>query len=284
MRINYTILSAPENFTDNNGFNTKTEMNVLKVTHNAGFFSNLTVKLIEIVIYFNDKRFLPDVVDGSEQFIHYKSRAGDNMVEYYFENNPMPIEYEKQIPLWYDCMAIQFDSYKNLPFEQIKPFVEKYFTPSENVQNCTRFFEERYNLDYNNLCSVFYRGNDKNREMEVSPYSIFINKAKEIKAKNPDIKFLVQPDETEFLEAFLAEFPDSIYFEETPHMRKKDSAMFFELPIEHRGEYGAKFFAAVLCLSKCKHVITHSGNGALWLSLYRGNADNVNQVFNNNWI
>ena len=60
--------------------------------------------------------------------------------------------------------------------------------------------------------------------------------------------------------------------------------MVFETPQAERAEYGAKFFAAVFCLSKCKHLITHSGNGSFWAVLYRGNTENVYQILNNKWL
>ena len=259
---------------------------VLKTIHNAGFFSNCTIRLLDIIAYFNKHALLPDEVDSSEQFLHYKGYPGENMIPAYFNQEAESLDLQCSYPvdIRMDCMAIQFDAYRNLDFKNISPFIKKYFMPSMNVLQYAAEFKIKYKLDYPNLCAVFYRGNDKSTEMKIAPYGLFIEKAHEIKAKNPNIKFLVQPDEREFLEAFMAVFPDSIYFTETPMLDKQMSSMFFELPLSERGAYGAKFFAAVLCLSQCSNVITHSGNGALWLSLYRGNAININQVFNNEWI
>jgi len=279
--IEYTIINSAVNMVD-----PKPEhKTVLKTIHNAGFFSNCTIRLLDIVSFFNSNKKLPDEVDSSEQFLHYKSYPGENMIPVYFnEETNVVLQCEYPVNIRMDCMAIQFDSYRNIDFRNVLLFVKKYFEPSDIVKIILNDFEDKYKLDYPNLCSVFYRGNDKSREMEIAPYSLFIEKAKEVRSLNPDIKFLVQPDEVEFLEAFLIEFPDSIYFTETPYISKSDTSVFFELPLYERGLYGARFFAAVLALSKCKHVITHSGNGALWLSLYRGNAENINQCFKNKWI
>ena len=279
--INYTIINSALNKSDK----PQPNKTVLKTIQNAGFFSNCTIRLMDIVEYININGALPDEVDSTEQFMHYKGYAGQNLIPYYFNQH---IEETLQIHprpfnLDYDCMSIQFDDYKKLPFDMLYDLVNKYFTPSVGVELIRFTMREKYKLNNQELCAVFYRGNDKSREMTISPYDSFINKAKEIKESNPKIKFLVQPDEREFLDAFLAEFPDSIYFEETPMLSKMDSSMFFELPQHERAEYGAKFFAAVLLMSECKQVITHSGNGALWLALYRGNANGINQIFNNQW-
>lgn len=259
-------------------------LNKLTITHTeAGFFSCSTVALLDIINYFNTHKRLPDVVDRSAQYMHYKSYPEQDLIPYYFDENDIEIQFYKEIPIPYDCMSIQFEDYRKLPFSYLRPFVEKYFNESFEVFAITCELRSKYkiNTDYaNDTCAVFFRGNDKQRETTIAPYEAFINKAKEIKAANPDIRFLVQPDETEFLEAFLEEFPDSIYFEETPHMRKKDSCIFYELPQAERAEYGAKFFAAVLALSQCKHLITHSGNSSLWSVLYRNNAENVYQFYN----
>lgn len=286
MRYNYTIINSGVNLNGDYNMDSPTEKNILKVWHNAGFFSCCTIRLLDIIAYFNKNASLPDEVDSSEQFLHYKGYPGENMMPVYFNQEAEQLELQCSYPvnIRMDCMAIQFDSYSNLDFKNIVPFVKKYFMPSINVLQYAAEFKLKYKLDYPNLCAVFYRGNDKATEMKIAPYGMFIEMAHKIKASNPNIRFLVQPDEKEFLDAFLAVFPDSIYFTETPMLNKSNTSMFFEVPINERPAYGAKFFAAVLCLSQCSNVITHSGNGALWLSLYRGNSINVNQIFNNEWI
>lgn len=258
----------------------------LKITHNAGFFSNCTVRLLEIASHLNKTGSLPKEVDSTEQFLHFKAdQENDNLIPVYFDPmfEKMDIKMPKSIALP-DCMAIQFGSYRNLPYQVITPLIHKYFTPSNFVMKLATEFTAKYKLDFKNLCSVFYRGNDKGIETKIASYDFFIEKAKLIKGVNPDIKFLVQPDEKEFLDAFLNEFPDSIYFEETPMIERKNTSVFFEVPLIERPMYGAKYYAAVLCLSQCAHSITHSGNGALWMCLYRGGAENVHQVFNDQWI
>lgn len=255
-------------------------MNVLKITHNAGFFSCCSKRLEGIVWFFNKNKFLPDQVDSREQFSSYKSDPLYDLIPLYFKENDIKIEYKHSIDFYND---MQFLDYKGLDFDGLKPFVEKYFTPSEHVKGIVSFYEKKYSIDYSNTCAVFYRGNDKFTETSIATYESFISKAREVKKQNHGIKFLVQPDETEFLGTFLKEFTDSIFFEETPHMNKKNSCMFLELPRDERAEYGAKFFSAVIVLSKCKYIITHSGNGGLWCLLYRGNCKNIYQWLNNSW-
>ena len=43
---------------------------------------------------------------------------------------------------------------------------------------------------------------------------------------------------------------------------------------------GQTFLAILLLISKCKKVVTHTGNGALWEVLFRGSTQKLQQVGN----
>jgi len=255
-------------------------MKILKITHNSGFFSCYSKRLEGIIWFFNKNKCLPDQVDSKEQFSLYKENSLDDLTSLYFQDNNINIEY-KNTASFYNY--IQFFDYKKIDFKTLNPFIEKYFLPSNHVLDFVSFYETKYHINYDNTCAVFYRGNDKSTETNIASYEIFISKAREIKKQNSNTKFLLQSDETEFLEEFLKEFPDSIFIEEVPHMNKKNSSISHELPRIERAEFGVKFLAAVLVVSKCKYLITHSGNCGLWALLYRGNCDNVYQWLNNSW-
>jgi len=256
-------------------------MSTLIITHNAGFFSCTTIALIDIMKYFNQHKCLPETIDRSEQFAFYKRDYSLDIVHEFFEDNNLTIEHHGEIAVTHEPGEVSFGDYSKFHFDSITPFLKKYFAPSQRVQGMIAAYEQNYNIDYDNTCAIFYRGNDKQRECEVTPYADFINKAQEKVNSNPDIRFLVQPDETEFLEAFTGALPGRcFYFTETPHMRKKNSAIFYELPKEKKTEHGCYFLAAVIVMSRCKHLITHSGNGGMWAVLYRGNFDNVHQFMN----
>jgi hypothetical protein len=258
---------------------------VLPILHNAGFFSCSSIALEDLLVYYNTHKRLPETFDRSYQYLNYKGHPSQNLIPYYFREEESEIPFIKKIDVTLIKEAEpQFSDYKFLCHDDLKPFLDKYFTPSEKVMLMANTLKAKYDLLFSNTCAVFYRGNDKNRETKIGSYEEFISRAKLVQQANPGIQFLVQPDETEFLDAFLAEFPDSVYFSETPHMRKKDSVIFNELPQHKRAEYGAWFFAALLNISQCKHVILHSGNCGIWTCLYRGNSINVHQWLNDKWL
>ena len=134
----------------------------------------------------------------------------------------------------------------------------------------------------NNICVLFYRGNDKNRETKICGYNEYIEKANDVLKKNPNIKFLIQSDETEFIEEMLKKYPNnSFYFkDEIRHMKKCNNTV--DIVFKHlNNEFSKYFLAIMIIMSKCKYVILGSGNCPLWIIFYRGNVVNVYQQLKN---
>ena len=96
--------------------------------------------------------------------------------------------------------------------------------------------------------------------------------------------FLIQSDETEFLEFMTNEFPNnSFYFkDEIRHMKKCNDTV--DKKMRHQNyEFSKKYLAITIIMSRCKYIICGSGNCDLWIMLYRGNNKNVVQNLNGNW-
>ena len=261
-----------------------TDGDVLYITHNAGFFSNASICLFNIVKFFNTFKRLPRIVDRSFQYDSYKINRNDNLIPLYFKSIDDDIIYEKNIEVVIPDYSPQFSNYHNVCFSDLKPFISKFFRISDRVSEIVTEFESKYNLDYDSLCSVYYRGNDKAGETQIATYEDFIKKCKEIKEKDPSIRFLVQTDETDFLESFLEVFNDSIHFEELPHIRKAHTVVHYVLDRNLLPTFGQDFLAATICVSKCKYLVTHSGNCGFWAVMFRGGMNNVHQFLLGEWI
>ncbi len=263
---------------------------VLKVNHNYGFFSCCSVRLCAILSYFNENKQLPQFVDSSESFGWYKHEEKNNSdITYdYFENNTTDeISFFKNIDHhhWND----QFSNYKKLDYEALHPFIKKYFTPTPEILTIVEFLEDKYNvIDYKNVCALFYRGNDKITETQLCGYGEILEKARTIQTKNPDIIFLIQSDETEFIELMTQEFSNSFYFkDEIRHIRKNDSAQVdvMNLSDKDRNYYFSKYYLAItIVMSKCNTIVCGSGNCSIWIMFYRNNANNVYQYLNGEWF
>ena len=256
----------------------------LTITHNAGFFSCCSVRLHDIINYINLNSKIPNNVDSSKQYQWYKLNNKEDITYDYFEHydNTPNITYTSNINYfeWY-----QYTNYLNLDYNNIIPIVKKYFSPSNLIIDIIKNIEKKYNLNYDNICVLFYRGNDKNTETLICNYDEYLKYANLIIKNNPDILFLIQSDETEFINYFREKFPtNSFYFkDEIRHMNKCNNTVDI-LMKENIFEFSKIYLAITIIMSKCKYIICGSGNCSIWIMLYRKNSNNVFQNLNGEWL
>ena len=257
-------------------------MKKLTLYHNAGFFSCCSVKLDTIINYFNNFKKLPDIVDSSRQFAWYKLNDRDVTFDYFDDyNNHSKIIYERTIDYKENY---QFNDYSTLNYNAIQPFITKYFSPSAEIIKIITELEKKYDINYDNICVLFYRGNDKITETSLCEYDEYINYANEIQEKNPDTRFFIQSDETEFIERMTSLYPNSFYFkDETRHMKKQNSTV-DKLMRNNIDIFSKNYLAITMLMAKCKFIICGSGNCSIWIMFYRGNNKNVYQNLNSKWI
>lgn len=246
-------------------------------SHNHGFFSCCSVILHNIVDYINTNKKLCQS-DSANSFGWYKKEKRDITYEY-FENPTInqdeikPIDYKE---------SYQFDDYSNLDYN-VTNIVEKYFAPSIQIKEIIHSMEAKYTIDYNNICVLFYRGNDKITETKLCEYNDYLIYANKIMQINTNVIFLIQSDETEFIQFMTRRFPNSFYFkDETRHMNKCNSTV--DHVMHHTNDIFSKYYLAItLIMSKCKYIVCGSGNCSIWIMLYRGNNNNVCQYLNGTW-
>jgi hypothetical protein len=263
---------------------------MLKITHgvNAGFYSNCTVRLSAIIKYFNENKKLPELVDCSEMFYFYKSPSNlhdDISGEYFKKNDSFVLNYDHEIKIRNDDIEDQFSDYNTLLYDDISFFVKTYFSLTQNIKDIVELLEKKYTIDYENTCVLFYRGNDKCVETNICSYEEIIEKGKNVQRKNPNVKFLIQSDETDFIEKMSNEFSNSFYFNEEIRHIPKISSVFHGYMVdceknEDNFHYSKYFLAIVFIMSKCKNIICTSGNISMWISLFRGNAYGIYQYLN----
>jgi hypothetical protein len=251
--------------------------------HNAGFFSCCSVKLNEIINYINLNFKIPNYIDSSEQFEWYKKTSQDITYEY-FEHYDNITDISINYPINYHH-SHQFIDYSKLDYNNIIPVIKKYFSPSKNIINIIENIEKKYNLVYDNICVLFYRGNDKNTETKICNYDEYLIYANSIMTSNPNILFLIQSDETEFINYMSEQFPNnSFYFKDEIRYVKKCNSTVDKLMYDKNYEFSKYYLAITIIMSKCKYIVCGSGNCSIWIMFYRENNNNVYQNLNGMWL
>ena len=150
---------------------------MIKITHNAGFFSCCSVKLNKIINFINSNKRLPDSVDSSTQFIWYKNDKNKNkdITFDYFQNYINIPNVNIIHPIKYHHTH-QFKNYANLDYKCITPLIKKYFSPSAKINEIVNNIEKKYNIVCANTLAVYYRGTDKFKETQIASFNDFYNK------------------------------------------------------------------------------------------------------------
>lgn len=256
--------------------------NVLVSRHNAGFFSCSTIALQDLMIYFNTHGKLPDEFDRAAQYANYKASPNDNLIPALFDEHPMDIPWTGRRDMVISNREQQFSPYKNILFEQVLPFVNRYFQPSQMVRERAEAWIRDYDIKVEETAAIFHRGNDKCRETQLAENVSYLEEAAIIGAN----RLFVIPDHRQFWETVKGAFPDRAFRIDSLPLMDENLAisLFMTLSPEERGEHAINFLAQVYLASRCAHLITHSGNGGFWAVLYRGNANGVRQWLDDRWI
>jgi hypothetical protein len=246
--------------------------------HNAGFFSCCSVLLHLIVHYINVYKRLPKFLDTSHTFHWYKKEGvpGDIFPEYFSCNGELQVEYTRDICYHENH---QFFDFAKLDWEKLVPLIQKYFNPSPEIQSIMDELVRKYAINYNKTCVLFLRGNDKSTECSIPDYDFYRKAGANILEKEPDIRFMIQSDETEFIDLMTAELGNSFYCkDEIRHIQKSNTTVdIVHKPTNH--EFSKKFLAIVMIMAKCKYVVCNYGNCSIWIALFRGNVDNLIEYF-----
>jgi hypothetical protein len=248
----------------------------LTISHkDAGFFSTCSIYFDRVIAYNNKYRKLPPMLNTVNLFNWYKpiDKETESVVSEYFENVGTPIKYKG--PIYYENW-FQFSDYKNIDYKSLEPYIKKYFTPSPNIMAILVNIETKYNIDYSNTCVLFFRGNDKVTEIPAVSYDKYLKKARELLAQNSQIRFLIQSDETEFIEA-MSVLPNSFTFKDEIRHINKSLTTVDKVYKETNHIFSKNFLAIIVAMSKCKYVVCTTGNCSLWICLYRRDVTGVYQ-------
>ncbi|QWE00762.1 hypothetical protein FD967_01575 [Polynucleobacter sp. JS-Mosq-20-D10] len=240
---------------------------IIKITEGSGIFSCCTVRLEKILEHFNHFHKTPFLVDSSEQFSDYKSENEDVSSELFAVNNEIHITWSgRPLHITNSLDEQQFSSYANLNFNDVNPFIKKYFSPTAIIKNVMNNLAHCSHFDPENTCVIRFRGTDKELETIQPSYEEMLRKALALKASHPNLRFAVQTDESKFRQYIFDALGGACFLVEHAEQNNYRSSHNY-----------INFYASILLLSKSKFIITTSGNGELWMMLFRGHTKGVSQ-------
>lgn len=252
-------------------------------SHHAGFFSTTSLLLFQMINYMKLYSKCPDSLDFSKVFQWY--RVGNNKEIFYdfFKIKDTYIldniclenfDYESR-------GNIQFKKYADCNLDVYFKYVDVYFNLSDRTTEIYHNMVGKYKIDFDNTCSLFLRGNDKATECTIPDYEQYIEKGNELLKSNPDLKFLIQSDEKEFIDLMCNTFPNNVVFYD--EIRVINKCIYRTVDNhgqtpENNHKYALNFLVIVYIMSKCKYVVCNSGNISWWILMYRKHFDNYFQL------
>lgn len=250
-----------------------------------GFFSNSTVRLFEIINYYNHHNTLP-LVDSSEQWKLYKdSEDGDNDISNNFYKEYNEIENINISKYELELINFQIYAYRTMDFNILNEYTKRYFILSDEIISIKNEILNKYNIITSETISICLRGNDKVMELDIPPFENMYNKLLEIKDKYPNHRILVQSDEIDFYEYIQSRIPNIITINEVVKIRHNEKLSVRDFIKDGDRKKQAKLFLAIMSIiADTKHIITNTGNVGLWLCLLRGGTNNVSQEYGNKWL
>jgi hypothetical protein len=231
----------------------------LEVAHPGGLTSCLSVILHNVVEYKDRTGYYPKRVNASRSFQTCKDFRDQNLHRILLAKS---VKYQGAFVTFYH--DDQFSRYKYLPLGELKELAKCYCWPSSTVGDTS------YNIRQviGRRTVVIYRGNDKEKEINRTPYEVMLEAAKE--AGGP---YVVQTDELEFFEAFIDRFPNTIAMPGSKMIRRDPGKV-----VTGDSLFAIRFLAALYAASQAPRIVTTTGNTGLWPMIWRGSVEGVWQV------
>lgn len=203
---------------------------------------------------------------------HHLKNPGDDMYRELFLTDITPNKaihecLNNNYPAW-----ISHSRYNTLTKNITTAFNFVYRPTQEQEQRYSRFIE-KYNINMETTLAVCIRGTDKSKEIKLATTNEWVCKTKEHLDKYPIERILIQTDETEIKETFLKEFPEKCFFFEEIETTNTKTVMHHVYGEFQKTEFIKNIDVVCRIISKCKYLISHTGNMGCAIIYYR-NVDN----------
>ena len=255
---------------------------------NSGFFSNCTVTLWSLLWLVSHD--LPvRRIDFSKAFSWYRdkeeSESATDLYPSFFKLNHAKIgrarrDLSHRFNLGRLTRPHQHDVYRFIDYSLCQSFVEAFFDLSDAVKSIVTELENRYQLRYEKLVGACYRGTDKGKEVTIADPKRYLEISRKLAEGTHRPTILIQTDEAEVRDLFMGAFGRRcVFFDEMP--TSGGGVVVHKLSTKtlggNRVRWAQTLLAVTHILSRCRQIVNHTGNMALWICLLRGNAEGVVQ-------
>jgi hypothetical protein len=246
----------------------------LKLLHDAGFFSNCTVTLQSLTVLYPMEGYI-EVIWPTQNTWRDVDRSRENLFHEYFQPKHPSSAKEMQFVPRFNYHGF----YEDLHFKKLNTYIHNYFNPSSLVNNRIQQFVEKYHIRPEKTIGLCYRGTDKATEFPAVSPSCYLLEVQKLLKKYNDLRVLVQTDQKQVRDYFLAEIGSAaFYFEEMPVTCFSSAMHIITEKTISNFELGVNLLAAVKILAQCEYLVSHTGNVSLWIFLYRGSPRNSCQL------
>ena len=252
------------------------KLNILECLWNVGFYSNVYQTFSSLLIL-SKHGIVPDKISFEHGFHHFKFEQNQDVYPCYYkidnDYNNLPLYEDTYIP---DVNITKYDTGK-YNFINFTKILNKFFVPSDDILQIQNLLIQKYNIDFDNTISVLYRGTDKYTEMSLASPEKYMEIVKDLLEKNPSMKVLLQTDQTQVVEYFMSTLGDKCFFFGENLTTTSNISLHYIAKNNNMDiiKISQTLDASIRCISKCKYVITSSGNVGMFVSLYRGSNENV---------
>ena len=265
------------------GYDYDSEKNILIGRENIkdyGFFSTFTLMMTSLMFVFKKFKKTPTGIDGKFLLRKLKRDLEIDMYNYFFHiDDSVEINFDEELPVPFSPDD-QHTIYSEKYLKYYLPFFKKYFNINQNITEKISFLKKKYNVNENNTISIIYRSSDKWTDMGGFNYisaAGYFRKCKDIidsEEVRPNI--IIQSEDNGVIKTFQKSF-GSTFFMET--LLGNSSEIYPPIPLNDdiKLEWSEYYVASLWILSKCKHVITYTGNSSFFIYLNRGTTKNFTQ-------
>ena len=247
------------------------------LTYNAGLLSCSTVTLSDITA---SGRTVKKIKSNFGMSLYKKWLLRNNWKSYFqapIQTNSSQLasaeseSYPNDIHDWWG------KDYATIPLKAVQETVGLYFSLSPKVVKLSDGFVEKYVINLEETIGVHYRGTDKQTEIETPSLKEFISQTRQFMQEMANPKILLLTDEPDVIVGFEAAFPNVVIT--ISELAAPGGSIGAHILDSKEPEVQGQIFLGILSLvSKCKKVVTHTGNGALWEVLFRGSTEGLKQV------